>query len=149
MLVGLAALIAMLIQFLRGQTPIEISTYLITYTLILVPSLVFMAAASLWLSILLRDKYLFYAAMIAGGSGLFFFYSQGFNHWLYNPMLYGLWTDTDLGSWARLSHIIGLRAYWLAITGLFLVLAHLFFASEVNKRMDYSQSSDGAIILNS
>ena len=126
-LLVLAALIAILTQFLRGQTPIEISKYVIAYTLMLVPSLAFMAAASLLLSILLRDKYLFYAAMIAVGSGLFFLYGQGFNHWLYNPMLYGLWTDTDLGSGAGLSHIIGLRAYWLAITGLFLVLAHLFF----------------------
>ena len=127
-LLVLAALVAMLTQFLRGQTPIEISKYVVAYTLMLVPSLAFMAAASLLLSIVLRNKYLFYAAMIAVGSGLFYLYGRGFNHWLYNPMLYGLWTDSDLGSWARLSHLIGLKSYWLAITGLFLVLAHLFFA---------------------
>lgn len=127
-LLVLAAITAMLTQFLRGQTPIEISKYFIAYTVVLVPSLAFVASASLWLSILLRDKYLFYAAMIAIGSGMFYLYSLGFNHWLYNPVLHGLWIDSDLSSWARLSHIIGLRIYWFVITGLCLVLAHLFFA---------------------
>ena len=126
-LLVLAAFTAMLTQFLRGQTPIEISKYFIAYTLILVPSLAFMAAASLLLTVLLRDKYLFYAAMIAIGSGVFYLYGQGYNHWLYNPVLYGLWTDTDLRSWATLSHIIGLRFYWLMITGFCLLLAHLFY----------------------
>lgn len=127
-LLVLAAFTAILTQFLRGQSPIEVSKYFIAYTVILVPSLAFVAAASLWLTILLRDKYLFYAAMIAIGSGLFYLYSQGFNHWLYNPVLQGLWMDSDLGSWTRLLHIMGLRVYWLAITGLCLILAHLFFA---------------------
>lgn len=134
MLLVLAGLTAMLTQFLRGQTPIEISTYLITYTLILVPSLAFMAAAGVALNVLLRDKYLCYAVTIALGSTLFYLYSQGFNHWLYNPVLYGLWTETDLGSWGGLSRLIGLRAYCLAIAGLSLVLAHVFFARKSTRR---------------
>lgn len=134
MLLVLAGLTAMLTQFLRGQTPIEISTYLITYTLILVPSLAFTAAAGVALNVLLRDKYLCYAVTIALGSTLFYLYSQGFNHWLYNPVLYGLWTETDLGSWGGLSRIIGLRAYCLAIAGLSLVLAHVFFARRSTRR---------------
>lgn len=133
-LLVLAAITAMLTQFLRGQTPIEISKYFIAYTVILVPSLAFVAAASLWLSILLRDKYLFYAAMIAISSGLFYLYSQGLNHWLYNPVLYGLWMDADLGPWSRLSHLMALRVYWVAITGLCLFLANLFFARK-SKRL--------------
>ena len=134
MLLVLAGLTAMLTQFLRGQTPIEISTYLITYTLILVPSLAFTAAAGVALNVLLRDKYLCYAVTIALGSSLFYLYSQGFNHWLYNPVLYGLWTETDLGSWGGLSRLIGLRAYCLAIAGLSLFLAHVCFARGSTRR---------------
>jgi ABC-type transport system involved in multi-copper enzyme maturation permease subunit len=128
LLLVLAALTAMLTQLFRGQTPIEISAYLICYTVILVPSLIFIAAASLALNVLVRDKYVGYAVTIATGSALLYLYSQGFNHWLYNPTLYGLWTETDLTSWERLSNLIGLRAYWLAIAAASLTVAHVFFA---------------------
>lgn len=125
----LIGLTAMLTQFLRGQTPIEISAYLIAYSVILVPSLAFMAAASIALNVLLRDKYLTYAITIGIGSGLFYFYSQGHNHWLYNPVLYGLWTDADLiRTSPRASLILALRLYCLALTLLCLLIAHLFFA---------------------
>ena len=134
MLLVLAGLTAMLTQFLRGQTPIEVSTYLITYTLILAPSLAFMGAACIALNVLLRDKYLCYAVTIALGSTLFYLYSQGFNHWLYNPVLFGLWTETDLSSWSGLSRILGLRVYCLALAGLSLVLAHVCFARKATRR---------------
>ncbi|MFZ0749393.1 MAG: hypothetical protein WAM70_08555, partial [Pyrinomonadaceae bacterium] len=134
MLLVLPGLTAMLTQFLRGQTPIEVSTYLITYTLILAPSLAFMAAASIALNVLLRDKYLCYAVTIALGSSLFYLYSQGLNHWLYNPVLYGLWTEADLSSLGGLLRILGLRAYCLAIAGLSLLLAHVLFERKVSRR---------------
>ena len=121
----LVALMAMLTQLLGGQTPVEISTYLITYFLILLPSLAFMAAASMALNVLLRDKYLAYAVSIATGSGLFYLYSQGYNHWLYNPALYGLWTEGDLGgTGSGFSRLLSLRVYCLAITLVCLLIAH-------------------------
>ncbi len=124
----LVGLTAMLTQFLREQTPVEISTYSITYSVILVPSLAFMAAACIALNVLLRDKYLAYAVTIAIGSGLFYLYSQGYNHWLYNPVLYDLWTDADLtGTTAGFSRIGALRLYCIALTLLCLLIAHLFF----------------------
>ena len=124
-LLVLVGLTAMLTQLLRGQTPIAISTYLITYSVILVPSLAFMAAASIALNVLLRDKYLAYAVSIATGSGLFYLYSQGYNHWLYNPVLYGLWTEGDLvGTGSGFSRLLSLRVYWLAITLVCFLIAH-------------------------
>ena len=124
----LIGLTAMLTQLLRGQTPVEISTYLVTYSVILVPSLAFMAAASIALNVLLRDKYLAYAIIIGISSGLFYLYTQGYNHWLYNPVLYGLWIPADLtGTTAGASRIVALRLYCIALTSLFLLIAHLFF----------------------
>ncbi|MDQ2973814.1 MAG: ABC transporter permease [Acidobacteriota bacterium] len=124
----LIGLTAMLTQFLRGQTPIEVSAYLIIYSIILVPSLAFMAAACIALNILLRDKYLAYAIIIGISSGLFYLYTQGYTHWLYNPVLYGLWIPADLtGTTAGASRIVALRLYCISLTLLFLLTTHLFF----------------------
>ncbi len=122
-LVGLAAI---MIQLLRGHTPVDISAYLITYSVILLPSIVFMTGASLVLNVLLRDKYLAYALSIGTGVGLVYLYSQGYNHWLYNPVLYNLWTYSDLTGTA-LNRILIHRVYCLAVAGLFLAGAHLCF----------------------
>jgi len=127
-LLVLVGLTAMLTQLLRGLTPIEIWPYLITYSVILVPTLAFMAGASLALNVLLRDKYFAYAVSIATGSGLFYLYSQGYKHWLYNPVLYGLWIPTDLaGTGSGFSRILYLRVYCLMITMVCLLLAHFRF----------------------
>lgn len=128
LLLVLVGLTAMLTQLLRSQSPVNISTYVITYTVILVPSLIFMAGASIALNVLLRDKYLAYAVSIAIGSGLFYLYTQGYNHWLYNPVLYGLWTAADMevrGS--AFSRIVWLRIYCLTLALICLVVAHLRF----------------------
>lgn len=92
--------------------------------MILIPSVVFITASSVLLNILLRDKYLAYAASIAAGGGLFYLYSQGYNHWLYNPVLYRLWTYADLtGGGSSRALILTHRVYWLAIAGACLSLA--------------------------
>ena len=122
-LVGLTAIAT---QILRGHTPVEISAYLITYSLVLFPTIVFVTAASIALSVLLRDKYVAYAVCIATGAGLVYFYNVGYNHWLYNPALYQLWTYSDLtgaGSGRILIH----RIYWPALSSLCLALAQLGF----------------------
>ena len=126
-LLVLVGLTAMLTQLLRGHAPIEISTYLITYSVILIPSLAFMGALSIALNILLRDKYVAYAVSIATGSGLFYLYSQGYNHWLYNPVLYGLWTEADLSGGPGFSRVVVLRVYCLALSAASLVFANLSF----------------------
>ena len=88
--------------------------------------LAFISAASIALNVLLRDKYLTYVVIIAAASGLFYLYSQGYKHWLYKPVLYGLWTEADLtrpdvGSW------VTLRLYCIGLTLLSLWLSHFFF----------------------
>lgn len=54
-------------------------------------------------NVLLRDKYITYAIAFAIGSALFYLYGHGLNHWTFNPVLYGLWTDQDLESSDRVS----------------------------------------------
>ncbi|MFZ0061015.1 MAG: ABC transporter permease subunit [Pyrinomonadaceae bacterium] len=129
-LVGLSAII---IQLLRGHTPVDISAYLIVYSVILLPSIVFMTGASIVLNILLRDKYLAYALSIGTGVGLVYLYSQGYKHWLYNPVLYNLWSYSDLTGPA-LGRILVQRIYCLVLAALFLVVAHLGFQRKSTKR---------------
>lgn len=113
------------IQLLRGHYPIELPPYLKVYAIILFPALVFTAAATVVLNILLRGKYVTYAVSIALGAGLFYLYGQGHKHWLYNPLQYRLWQYSDLcvGNYP----IMLQRAYWLAIAAACLLLAHLLF----------------------
>src|SRR5205807_4101303 len=89
---GLAAITTQLIR----RHPIEIQPYLLTCSIILIPGVVFLAAVSVMLNVLLRSKYVVYAASIGIGGALFYLYSIGFNHWSYNPVLYHLWNYADL-----------------------------------------------------
>jgi ABC-type transport system involved in multi-copper enzyme maturation permease subunit len=146
-LVGLAAIV---IQFLRGHVPVEIQAYLITYSVILIPSIVFMTGISIALNVLLRDKYLAYAVSIGTGAGLFYLYGQGYNHWVYNPLLYQLWKYADLtGAGNNRATILMHRVYCLAIASACLSLAHLFFQRESTKRflVDGRLSGPGWAIL--
>ena len=122
-LVGLAAIF---IQILRGHTPVDFLAYLITYSVILLPSIVFMTGASVVLNVLLREKYLVYALSIGTGTGLVYLYSQGYNHWLYSPVLYGLWKYSDLTG-PGVGRILTHRLYILALAVLLLAVAHLSF----------------------
>jgi ABC-2 type transport system permease protein len=112
------------LQLLRGHTPVEVAAYLKVYSVILFPSAVFVSAASIALNVLLRDKYLAYAASIGGCIGLFHLYGQGHRHPLYNPLLYGLWTYADL-SGDNFTRLLLHRIYCLALASLLLALAHL------------------------
>ncbi len=133
-LVVLVGLTSIVIQLLKGDTPVEVSAYLSVYTVILFPSVAFVTAASIALNVLLKDKYFAYAASIATGVGLFYLYSQGHNHWLYNPLLYQLWGYADLtGAGTNQATILIHRIYWLAIGGVCLALAHLFFERRSTK----------------
>jgi len=120
-LVGAAAITT---QLLRGH-PLELRPYLLTYSVILVPAAIFVSALSVMLNVLLRDKYFAYAVSIGTGAALFYLYSTGHNHWLFNPFLHRLWTYAGLnGSAAFLAQ----RSYWLGLSLICLVLAHIFFA---------------------
>jgi ABC-type transport system involved in multi-copper enzyme maturation permease subunit len=136
-LVGLAAVI---IQLLRGHTPVDISAYLTVYSMILLPSIVFVTAASLVLNVLLREKYFAYALSIGAGVGLVYLYNQGYNHWLYNPVLFNLWTYSNLTGEGS-SRIVLHRLYCLALAGMFLGLTHLWFRRPSAKGM----SIDGRV----
>jgi ABC-type transport system involved in multi-copper enzyme maturation permease subunit len=131
-LIVLVALTAISIQLLRGHTPVDVSSYLIVYSVILLTSIVFMTGAALVLNVLLRDKYVAYALSIGTGVGLVYLYSQGYNHWLYNPVLYNLWTYSDLTGPA-LGRILVHRIYCLVLAALFLVVAHLGFQRHSTK----------------
>jgi len=124
--ITIAGLTAIAIQLLRGHAPVELYPYLITNSVIVIPSIVFMAGVSILLNVVLREKYLAYVVIVGVGAGLFYLYSQGYNHWLYNPALYQLWTYSDLTG-AGSGRILTQRIYWLALSCLCLALAHLGF----------------------
>jgi ABC-type transport system involved in multi-copper enzyme maturation permease subunit len=127
-LITLVGIAASLIQLIRGHTPVEICAYLIIYAVVLLPTIVFITAASIGLNVLLRDKYFAYAVSIGTGAGLLYLYNLGYNHWLYNPALYRLWTYSNLtGATSGQGRILTQRIYWLALSCLCLALAHLGF----------------------
>jgi ABC-2 type transport system permease protein len=124
-LVGLAAAA---LQIYKGHAPFEPLAYLKTYSVILMPGAALLIAAAVLFNVVLRDKYLAYAACLAAGGGLFYLYNLGFNHPLYNPLLYGLWTPADLDPAAgRLPRLLTHRLYCLSLAALCLALAHLLF----------------------
>ena len=122
-LVIAVGLIAILIQLLRGHTPVDVSAYLMVYGVVLVPGIVFMASFVVALNVLLRNKYVAYVIAIGTGVGLFYLYSVGYNHWLYNPLLYQLWKYQDLAS----AKILGYRLYWIALAVVCIGFAHVLF----------------------
>ena len=126
-LILLVALVTITLQSVKHNGPLELSAYLRVYGLILIPNAIFLAAAALALNVLVRDRYLTYAAAIGTCAGLFYLYSQGHNHWLYNPVLFQLWDYMDLIGGANHSRILDNRLYILILALLFLDLAHLLF----------------------
>ncbi|HKO61460.1 MAG TPA: hypothetical protein VJV03_09895 [Pyrinomonadaceae bacterium] len=134
LLITLVGLAGILIQFLRGHTPVDISAYLITYSVVLLPTIVFATAVSIALNVVLRNKYFTYAASIAIGTGLLYLYNAGHNHWLYNPVLYGLWSTSDLQDSSRLMRLLALRSYTLGLGLLFVLIAHRFFSRPRSKQ---------------
>jgi len=112
-----------MIQFVRGRMPVDFSAYLLVYGVVLVPGIIFVTALVVALNALLRNRYLVYMLAVGTGAGLFYLYSTGYNHWLYNPLLYQLWQYQDLAS----ARILAYRLYCLIATLACLALAHLLF----------------------
>jgi len=88
-----------------------------------VPGVIFMTAFVLALNVLLRNKYVTYVIAVGAGAGLFYLYSIGHTHWLYNPLLHRLWTYFNLTS----GPILASRLYCLVLAAAFLALAHVLF----------------------
>lgn len=124
----LGALTTIAVQSLRNPATLELYPYFIIYSVILFPSVVFMASASLLLNILLREKYIAYIVCVAPGGILFYLFTQGYNGWLYNPVLFQLWNYADLNEAGRsFARILLQRIYWLNIAIACLASAHLIF----------------------
>jgi hypothetical protein len=75
------------------------------------------------LNVLLRNKYVAYVVTVGTGAGLFYLNNIGYNHWLYNPVLYRLWKYADLTT----PTILANRLYCLAVAAVFVALAHLCY----------------------
>jgi ABC-2 type transport system permease protein len=116
--------IAIVVQLIKGNTPLELSAYLNVCSLILVPNAIFITAFFLALHVLLPGRYLAYVVGIGICIGLFYLYSLGHTGWPYNPLLYTLWSYSDLAGPNRLQ-ILMLRSYTLALAAGFFTVAHL------------------------
>lgn len=128
LLIGLVGLTAMVVQVVRGHTPFEITPFLLVYTVVLFPGVIFIAAVSVFTNVLLKNKHVAYVVSIGTSAALFYLYSVGYNHWLYNPLLYRLWHYADLiGAGNNRATILWHRLYCIAIAGACLALAHVLF----------------------
>jgi len=110
-------------QVIRGYTPIDFSAYLIINGVVVVPAVIFMTSFVVVLNVLLRSKYLVYVVAVGTGAGLIYLYNIGYKHWSYNPLLYQLWTYSNLTDTTMLAY----RLYCLALAAACLALAHVLF----------------------
>jgi ABC-type transport system involved in multi-copper enzyme maturation permease subunit len=108
-------------QLFRGFTPIDLPAYFLINSIVMAPSVIFIIALVLLLNVVLRNKYVAYVAAVGTGAGLIYLYNIGYNHWSYNPTLYGLWNYGNLTSWP----ILLSRLYCLALAAVCLALAHV------------------------
>ena len=127
-LLVIVSIAAVVIQIFRGHTPIDVSAYLKVYGIILLPGAVFLTAMSLFLNVVLRNKHLVYVVSIGMAVGLFYLYNTGYNHWLYNPTLYRLWSYADLVQMKTALPLIIHRIFAIGAGVILLVLAHLLFS---------------------
>src|SRR5262249_52754143 len=117
---GLTTIVA---QLFRGLTPVDFSAYLVINAIVVVPGIFFLTSFVIALNVLLRNKHLAYVVAVGTAAALLYLYNTGYNHWLYNPLLYRLWKYGDLTS----RTILAYRLYCLALAAVSLVVAHLFF----------------------
>jgi ABC-type transport system involved in multi-copper enzyme maturation permease subunit len=108
---------------IRGYTPVDVSAYLIINGVVVVPAVVFLTSFVVALNVVLRNKYLVYVVAVGAGAGLIYLYNIGYKHWSYNPLLYQLWTYSNLTDATMLAY----RLYCLALAAACLALAHVLF----------------------
>lgn len=125
-LVVLVELAACGAQLFKGNGPVGILDHCTIQVVVTLPNIVFLIAVVTFLNVALRDKYLAYAACFALGGGLFYLYTQGYNHWSYNPLLYRLWTPARIvGEVGDPTRILLYRGYTLSLAGLCMWLANV------------------------
>ena len=122
-LVMVGSLTTIVTQLFRGLTPVDLSAYLLVEGIVVVPGVILLTAFALALNVLLRNKYLTYVVAVGAGAGLFYLYNIGYTHWLYNPLLYRLWTYADLTR----GPILTSRLYCLILAAALVALAHVLF----------------------
>jgi ABC-type transport system involved in multi-copper enzyme maturation permease subunit len=122
-LVVLGSVTTIVTQFVRGHTPVDLSAYVVICGVVVVPGVIFITALVVTLNVLLRNKYVTYVVAVGIGAGLIYLYNLGYNHWLYNPLLYRLWHYNSLTNGSTLAQ----RLYCLALAIALLALAHLLF----------------------
>jgi ABC-2 type transport system permease protein len=122
-LLMVVGVIAIVVQVLRGHTPVDLSAYFFIYGIVVVPSIIFMTAFIVAMNVVLRNKYLAYVVAVGISAGLLYLYNTGHNHWSYNPVLYRLWQYPDLTGTTILTY----RLYCLGLAAAFLALAHILF----------------------
>jgi hypothetical protein len=91
--------------------------------IVLVPGILLITALVVALNVLLRNKYAAYVVAVGVGAGLVYLYNTGHTNWLYNPLLYRIWTYPDLTTRPMLIN----RLYCLGLCVACLAVAHLFF----------------------
>lgn len=133
-LIFLVGLVAITVQVVKQNGPLEPIAYLRVYSLILVPNAIFLAAAALFLNVLLRDRYLTYAAAIGISSSLLYLYTQGHNGWFYNPLLFQLWDYRDLIGGPNQSRILWHRLGCLGAAGVFLAAGHRWYRRKLTSK---------------
>ena len=134
-LLVIVSIAAVVIQTFRGHTPLDVSAYLRVYGIILLPGAVFFVAISLLLNVVLRNKHLVYVISIGTAVGLFYLYNLGYNHWLFNPAFYHLWTYADLTHALTARNLVWRQLYWTAMVIGCLSVAHLLFERKNNRRL--------------
>jgi ABC-2 type transport system permease protein len=122
LLVIVVSLIAIVAQLTQGHA-LDLSAYLIVHSVVLVPGILFITAFVVALNVLLRNKYATYVVAVGTGAGLVYLYNTGYTHWLYNPLLYRIWTYPDLATRPMFIN----RLYCVGLCVACLALAHLFF----------------------
>jgi ABC-2 type transport system permease protein len=125
--------IAIVLQLLKSNRPLELSAYGNVYLLIVIPNAIFLAAISLALHVLLRSRYLAYVVAIGLCGFLYYLYMHGHNDPSYNPLLFNLWTYQDFFGPNRM-RIPGHRAYVLGLAGLLITAAHFVNRRFINSR---------------
>ena len=122
LLVAVVSLIAIVAQLLRGHA-LDLSAYVIVNGMVLVPGILFITAFVVALNVLLRNKYVTYVVAVGTGAGLVYLYNLGYTHWLYNPLLYRVWTYADLTTKTMLMN----RLYCLGLAVACLAVADTLF----------------------
>jgi ABC-type transport system involved in multi-copper enzyme maturation permease subunit len=122
-LVVLGSVTTIVTQFVRGHTPVDLSAYVVICGVVVVPGVIFITALVVTLNVLLRNKHVTYVVAVGIGAGLIYLYNLGYNHWLYNPLLYKLWHYTNLTTATTLAQ----RLYCLAVAAACLAVAHVLF----------------------